>query len=134
MDKHILLVKSDIETTRSLKNKNLVSFHKRFSCCFNRTVFEEIGIKPGMYANFSSVDYEARRIYIIVRNDRPTSFKSKWYKITNPQVSKYNSYCYIRTTNLTYDYDMLPLGAFEYAYDVVDIEHIDKTIVIAIKY
>lgn len=114
MDKHILFVKSDIDTTRALKNRDLVSFHKRLQCCFNSTVFEKIGIHAGMYARFIRVNMTKRQIIIQIRKERPTIDKSKWYKITNPQVSKYNRYCYIRTTNLVYDFDLLPLGAFEY--------------------
>lgn len=120
MDKHILFVKSDIEHTRALKNKNLVSFHKRFICCFNATVFEEIGIYPGMYARFCGVDFDKRKIDIQVVRERPSFEKSKWYKIINPQVSKTNRYCYVRTTNLVYDFELLPFGAFEYDYDYDD--------------
>ena len=114
MDKHILLVKSDIETTRAIKNRNLVSFHKRMHCCFNSTVLEEVGILPGMYASFMYVNHNTREICICVKKERPTLEKSKLYKITNPKVSERNRYCYIRTTNLVYDFDLLPLGAFEY--------------------
>lgn len=130
MDKHILFVKSEIETTRALKNKDLVSFHKRFNCCFNATVFEQIGIKPGMYAKFIGVDHKERVICIKIKKERPSSEKSKWYKVCNPNVSKYNKYCYIRTTNLVYEFDVLPLGAFEYSSEY---SH-DGTIYIYINY
>lgn len=114
MDKHILFVKSDIEHTRSQKNKNLVSFHKRFICSFNSTVFENIGVYPGMYARFAGVAKTSRIIKLIISKNRPTHEKSKWYKICNPKVDKRNTYCYIRTTNLAYEFELLPLGAFEY--------------------
>lgn len=114
MDKHILLVQSEIQTTRAKDNRNLVSFHKQQRLCFNATTLEKCNIYYGMYARFIEVDCEKRTITIAVRKDRPKWDKSKWYKITNPKVSKYNNYCYIRTTNLLYDHDILPLGAFEY--------------------
>lgn len=116
MDKHILLVKSEVETTRSMKNRNMVSFHKRFQCCFNSTVFEKIGVYPGMYARFVDVSMTHRLIRIDIVRERPDFDKSKWYKIINPKVSKYNQYCYIRTTNLVYDFDLIPLGAFDYDF------------------
>lgn len=115
MDKHILFVKSDTETTRALQNRNLVSFHKRFNCCFNATTLQKLSIHEGMYARFTFVDFDRRLIHITVRTERPDFEKSKWYKIRNPKVSKYNQYCYIRTTNLVYDFDLLPIGAFEYS-------------------
>lgn len=114
MDKHILFVKSDVDSTKALKNKDLVSFHKQPRMCFNATTLEKCRIYAGMYARFMMVNHNSRRIILQVAKEEDIVDKKKWYKITNPKVSKYNRYCYIRTTNLLFDHEMLLLGAFEY--------------------
>ena len=114
MDKNILFVKSDIENVKSEKNKNLVSFHKQQILSFNKTTLEQVNIQPGMYASFDSIDRLRRILTIEVRKNKFPWEKSAWYKITNPQVSKHNKYCYIRTTNLLHDFGLVLYGAFEY--------------------
>lgn len=124
MEKRILLVTSDIKSTKKLEDKNYVSFHKRMSLCFNRTTLENIGIHHGMYACFTNVDFANRKIHIEVLDEKPNknSFEclshpnSKWYKITNPQVDNRNKYCYIRTTSLIYDNGLACLGCFNYEH------------------
>lgn len=114
MDKTILFVKSDIQNVKSEKNKNLVSFHKQQILSFNKTTLEQVSIQPGMYASFDSVNRVARVLTIEVRKNKVPWEKSAWYKICNPQVSKHNKYCYIRTTNLLHDFGVILYGAFEY--------------------
>lgn len=114
MDKTILFVKSDIQNVKSERNKNLVSFHKQQILSFNKTTLEQVNIQPGMYASFNSIDRLRRILTIEVRKNKVSWEKSAWYKITNPQVSKHNKYCYIRTTNLLHDFDLILYGAFEY--------------------
>ena len=114
MDKTILFVKSDIQNVKSERNKNLVSFHKQQILSFNKTTLEQVNIQPGMYASFNSINRQARILTIEVRKNKVPWEKSAWYKITNPQVSKHNKYCYIRTTNLLHDFDLVLYGAFEY--------------------
>lgn len=114
MDKTILFVKSDIQNVKSEKNKNLVSFHKQQILSFNKTTLEQVNIQPGMYASFYCVDRVKRVLTIEVQKDKLPWEKVKWYKITNPKVSKHNKYCYIRTTNLLHDFDLILYGAFEY--------------------
>lgn len=114
MDKHILFVKSDIDSTKALKNKDLVSFHKQPRVCFNRTTLEKCGIREGMYARFASVDYTNRVIRLEVEEKRPTLYKREYYKITNPNVDNRNTYCYIRTTNLMFNHDIVLYGAFDF--------------------
>lgn len=119
MDKHILYVKSEIDSTKSLENKNLMSFHKRLILSMNSTVAQELGIFPGYYATFKRVDKQARQIVVTIVRDRPTKVYDKlsntrWYKITEPQVGRYNKYCYIRTASLLYDLGMLLYGCFTY--------------------
>lgn len=126
MDKNILLVKSDIEHTRSNRNKDLVSFHKRMYLCFNETTLQKIGLTYGMYARYMGVDFDRRVITMVVRPDKPEWDKTKWYKITNPQVSKHRKYYYIRTTNLLYEFNILPLGAFNFE---VQKSNVDRTFV-----
>lgn len=112
--KTIEYVTSNVSSTRSIKDKDLVSFHKQPHLCLNTTVFENIGIRPGMYARYLSVDEKSRRITIAIRKDKPEWQQSKWYKLCEPKVSKRVRYCYIRTTNLLFDYNLLLLGCFEY--------------------
>lgn len=114
MDKQILFVRSEIDSTKALKNRNLVSFHKQQHLSFNQTTLENVDIHPGMYASFHSIDRGKRTIVIEIRTEKISWQKSAWYKITNPKVSKHNRYCYIRTTNLLYDFGIILLGAFEY--------------------
>ena len=114
MDKTILFVKSDIQNVKSERNKNLVSFHKQQILSFNKTTLEQVNIQPGMYASFNSINRQARILTIEVRKNKVPWEKSAWYKITNPKVSKHNKYCYIRTTNLLHDFDLVLYGAFEY--------------------
>lgn len=109
MDKHILFVKSDIDSTKALKNKELVSFHKQPRVCFNRTTLEKCGIREGMYARFASVDYARRTIRLEVEETRPDLYKSQYYKIDNR-----NTYCYIRTTHLLFEHEIVLYGAFEF--------------------
>lgn len=114
MDKNILFVKSDIQNVKSERNKNLVSFHKQQVLSFNKTTLEQVNIRPGMYASFAFIDKSRRVLTIEVRNNKIPWEKSVWYKITNPKVSKHNKYCYIRTTNLLHNFDLVLYGAFEY--------------------
>lgn len=127
MDKLILHVISDVKSTKKLEDKNLVSFHTQQNLCFNRTTLEQLGIHEGMYAQYSSVNKDRREIRITIREDKPAKVlrqalacKSRWYKITNPQISRYNDYCYIRTTALIFEYLIQPLGCFEYELVVDD--------------
>ena len=114
MDKTILFVKSDIQNVKSERNKNLVSFHKQQILSFNKTTLAQVNIQPGMYASFYRVDRVKRVLTIEVQKDKLPWEKVAWYKITNPKVSKHNKYCYIRTTNLLHDFDLILYGAFEY--------------------
>ena len=117
-DKNVLFVTSEVKTARAYVNRDLVSFHKQPYCCLNATVFEKCGIYPGMYARYMYNDTTRREITIAIRKDRPEWETSKWYKICEPKTNLYNRYCYIRTTNLLFDFNMMLLGCFE--YDIKD--------------
>ena len=71
-----------------------------------------------MYARYMYNDTARREITIAIRKDRPNWETSKWYKICEPKTNLYNRYCYIRTTNLLFDFNMMLLGCFE--YDIKD--------------
>lgn len=124
MDKHILLVESDIDSTKALANKDMVSFHKQPRICFNRTTLERAGIKPGMLAQFIGTSIFNRKIYIQVfpkevlsqpNVARFVDTRYQKYKLTNPKINSRNEYCYLRTTSLLYDFDLICKGAFEYS-------------------
>ena len=118
MDRKILLVESEIDSTKALKNKQMVSFHKQPRICLNADVLGKTGIYAGMYAQYAHVDFRNRRIYINIVNVKPTVKPTSWYKITNPQIG-HHKYCYIRTINLLYDFNIICKGAFNYfTYDI----------------
>lgn len=111
MDKTILFVQSDEENA---KEKNLVSFHKSFRLNFNQTVINRTRLERGMYANIVSVNKEKRTIKIMFSEEKLDSHSRI---VSDPMFSKVSRYLCIRTTQLIWEHDICPLGAFEYEWN-----------------
>lgn len=111
MDKHILFVTS--EEKKALK-KDMVSFHKSFRLVFNSDVIAHTGIKKDWWANIGSVDKVNRKIEITFTESKENSHNRK---VGDPLFSKVCEYLAIRTTQLIWEYELCPFGAFEYSWD-----------------
>lgn len=111
MDKNILFVTSEEE---SAKGKNLVSFHKSFRLNFNQEVIYHTRIEKGMYANIVSVNRENRTIRIMFSEEK---LDAESRIVSDPQFSKVSRYLCIRTTQLIWNHDLCPLGAFMYEWN-----------------
>lgn len=111
MDKNILLVTS--EESRAT-GKDLVSFHKSFRLVFNAEVLAHTGIKKDWWANIGFVDKVNREIEITftVSKENPHN-----RKVGDPLFSKVSEYLAIRTTQLIWEFELCPFGAFEYSWD-----------------
>lgn len=111
MDKNILLVTS--EESRAT-GKDLVSFHKSFRLVFNAEVLAHTGIKKDWWANIGFVDKVNREIEITftVSKENPHN-----RKVGDPLFSKMSEYLAIRTTQLIWEFELCPFGAFEYSWD-----------------
>lgn len=111
MDKNILLVTSDEPRATG---KDLVSFHKSFRLVFNAEVLAHTGIKKGWWANIGFVDKVNREIEITftVSKENPHN-----RKVGDPLFSKISEYLSICTTQLIWEYELCPFGAFEYSWD-----------------
>ena len=110
MDKNILLVQS--EEKKALK-KDLVSFHKSFRLVFNAEVIAHTGIQKGWYADIRSVNKDKRTIVIQFYEDKQDSHNRK---VGDPLFSKVCEYLAVGTTQLIWEYELCPFGAFEYHY------------------
>lgn len=111
MDKTILFVQSDEENA---KGKDLVSFHKSFKLNFNQEVISRTHLKKGMYANIVSVNREKRTIRIMFSEEK---LDAESRIVSDPQFSKVSRYLCIRTTQLIWNHDLCPLGAFKYEWN-----------------
>ena len=111
MDKNILFVQSDEENA---KGKDLVSFHKSFKLNFNQEVLNRTRIDKGMYANIISVNKRDRTIKIMFSEEK---LDSDSRIVSDPQFSKVSRYLSIRTTQLIWNHDLCPLGAFKYEWN-----------------
>ena len=110
MDKNILLVTS--EEPRAT-GKDMVSFHKSFRLVFNAEVLATTGIQKDWWANINKVDRQKRIIEIQFFEDKESSHNRK---VGDPLFSKVSEYLAIRTTQLIWEYDICPFGAFEYSW------------------
>lgn len=111
MDKTILFVQSEEERATG---KDLVSFHKSFRLNFNQEVIGRTCLKKGMYANIVSVNRQNRTIRIMFSEeklDRDSRI------VSDPSFSNICKYLCIRTTQLIWDHDLCPLGAFKYEWN-----------------
>jgi hypothetical protein len=110
LDKNILLVTS--EESRAT-GKDLVSFHKSFRLVFNAEVLATTGIKKDWWADIISVDKDRRRIKI-----KFYSYKNSPHnrKVGDPLFSKTAEYLAICTTQLLWEFELCPFGAFEYTW------------------
>lgn len=113
MDKNILLVTS--EESRAT-GKDLVSFHKSFRLVFNAEVLATTGIKKDWWADILSVDKNSREIEIAFYKNKEDSHNRK---VGDPLFSKVSEYLAIRTTQLIWEFELCPFGAFEYTWDPV---------------
>lgn len=111
MDKNILLVKS--EESRAT-GKDLVSFHKSFRLVFNAEVLATTGIKKDWWADILSVDKKERQIVIEFTDNKE---KPHNRKVGDPLFSKVSEYLAIRTTQLIWEFELCPFGAFKYSWD-----------------
>lgn len=111
MDKTILFVQSNEENA---KGKDLVSFHKSFKLNFNQEVLCRTRLERGMYANIVSVNKEKRTIKIMFSEEKLDSHSRI---VSDPMFSKVSRYLCIRTTQLIWEHDICPLGAFEYEWN-----------------
>lgn len=110
MDKNILFVTS--EESRAT-GKDLVSFHRSFRLVFNAEVLATTGIKKDWWADIRSVDKKKRTIEIQFYTDKENSHCRK---VGDPLFSKVSEYLAIRSTQLIWEYELCPFGAFEYSY------------------
>lgn len=110
MDKNILFVISN--EARALK-KNKVSFHRSFRLVFNADVIAYTGIKKGWWADIRSVDKEKRTIEVVFTEDKVDNHNRR---VGDPLFSKVSEYLSIRTTQLIWDFELCPFGAFDYTY------------------
>ena len=113
MDRNILLVQS--EEKKALK-KDLVSFHKSFRLVFNAEVIAHTGIQKDWWADILSVDKNNREIEIAFYKSKEDPHNRK---VGDPLFSKVSEYLSIRTTQLIWEYELCPFGAFKYSWDPV---------------
>ena len=94
----------------------MVSFHKSFRLVFNSDVIAHTGIQKDWWANIGFVDKKERQIEIVftVSKENPHN-----RKVGDPLFSKVSEYLAIRTTQLIWEYELCPFGAFEYSWDPV---------------
>lgn len=111
MDKHILFVISDEPRATG---KDLVSFHRSFRLVFNAEVLAHTGIKKSWWADIRLVDREKRSIEIQFTEDKENPHNRK---IGDPLFSKVSEYLAIRSTQLLWEWELCPFGAFEYTWD-----------------
>ena len=111
MDRNILLVQS--EEKKALK-KDLVSFHKSFRLVFNAEVISRTGIQKGWWANIGFVDKVNREIKITFTVSKENSHNRK---VGDPLFSKVCEYLAVGTSQLIWEYELCPFGAFEYTWD-----------------
>ena len=111
MDKNILFVTS--EEKKALK-KDMVSFHKSFRLVFNSDVIAHTGMRKDWWANIVAVDKDDRKVFITFLEERENSHNRK---VGDPLFSKVSEYLSIRTTQLIWEYELCPFGAFEYSWD-----------------
>lgn len=110
MDKNILFVTSNEPRATG---KDLVSFHRSFRLVFNAEVLATTGIKKDWWADIRSVDKKKRTIEIQFYTDKENSHCRK---VGDPLFSKVSEYLAIRSTQLIWEYEICPFGAFEYSY------------------
>lgn len=110
MDKTILFVQSE----ETALGKDLVSFHKSFKLNFNQEVISRTHLTKGMYANIVSVN-KAKRTIRIMFSEEKVDAESRI--VSDPMYSKVSRYLSIRTTQLIWNHDLCPLGAFKYEWN-----------------
>lgn len=111
MDKNILFVISD---EARATGKDLVAFHRSFKLVFNAEVIAHTGIKKTWWANISSVDKDKRRIEISFSVERENAH---YRKVGDPLFSKVSEYLSVRSTQLLWEFEICPFGAFKYDWD-----------------
>ena len=113
MDRNILLVNSDEPRATG---KDMVSFHRSFRLVFNAEVIAHTGLKKGWWANIRFVDKAARQIEIVftVSKENPHN-----RKVGDPLFSKVSEYLSVGTSQLIWEYELCPFGAFSYSWDPV---------------
>ena len=111
MDKNILLVTSNEPRATG---KDLVSFHKSFRLVLNAEVIAHTGIKKGWWADILSVDKKKRTVEIVFNEEKENPYNRK---VGDPLFSKVSEYLAIRTTQLIWEYELCPFGAFEYDWN-----------------
>lgn len=113
MDKNILFVTSNEPRATG---KDLVSFHKSFRLVFNAEVIAHTGIKKGWWADIDSVDRANREIKITFAADKKNPHNRK---VGDPLFSKVCEYLAVGTSQLIWEYELCPLGAFEYSWNPI---------------
>ena len=110
MDKNILFVMSDEPRATG---KDLVSFHKSFRLVFNAEVLARTGIHKDWWADIRFVDKRERTIEIQFTDSKENPHNRK---VGDPLFSKVSEYLAIRTTQLIWEFELCPFGAFEYTW------------------
>lgn len=111
MDRNILLVNS--EEPRAT-GKDMVSFHRSFRLVFNAEVIAHTGIQKGWWAEILSVDKKKRTIEIVFNESKENAYNRK---VGDPLFSKTAEYLSIRTTQLIWEFEICPFGAFTYDWN-----------------